>query len=73
MVFRVVKPGEFRMGIPDPDYRGPLPYAAPPHLVRITRCFLIGDSEVTQSQFETVMGFNPSHFKRAALSKDTGR
>jgi serine/threonine protein kinase/formylglycine-generating enzyme required for sulfatase activity len=35
------------------------------HLVRITKSFLIGMHQVTQSQFEQVMGRNPSRFKWA--------
>lgn len=33
-----------------------------PHDVTITRAFLIAETEVTQSQFETAMGYNPSVF-----------
>lgn len=36
--------------------------AQPQHTVRITRPFEIGRYEVTQSQWESVMGANPSHF-----------
>jgi prepilin-type processing-associated H-X9-DG protein len=67
MEFRFIQPGTFTMGVPDPRYRGPLPYAAPPHEVRITRGFHFGDCEVTQSQFEAVMGYNPSHYKGPLL------
>jgi prepilin-type processing-associated H-X9-DG protein len=71
MEFRFIKPGSFTMGVPDPYYIGPLPYEAPPHEVRITRGFYLGDCEVTQSQFEAVMSYNPSHY-RGPSSKQSG-
>jgi prepilin-type processing-associated H-X9-DG protein len=69
MDFRFIEAGTFTMGVPDPNYRGPLPYTAPPHEVRITQGFFLGDCEATQSQFETVLGFNPSHYKRWSSTK----
>ena len=51
--------GEFLMGSPaskgKPDER-------PARRVRITRDFYLGKYEVTQGQYEAVMGTNPSHF-----------
>ena len=41
----------------------PVPSEAPRHKVRITRSFYMGICEVTQKQFETALGFNPSEFK----------
>ena len=35
----------------------------PVHKVRITKPFYIGVYEVTQAQYEKIMGENPSHFK----------
>jgi formylglycine-generating enzyme required for sulfatase activity len=43
---------------------------APPHEVTMTRGFYLGDCEVTQSQFEAVMRFNPSHYKGPVSSRD---
>jgi prepilin-type processing-associated H-X9-DG protein len=60
MQYCFVKPGSFVMGIPNKDYRGPVPYDAPEHPVQISRGFYMGKCEVTQRQFRTVMGFNPS-------------
>jgi formylglycine-generating enzyme required for sulfatase activity len=34
----------------------------PPHEVRITRPFYLGLTEVTQAQYEQIMGTNPSYF-----------
>ena len=39
----------------------------PVHEVRLTRRFGLGQTEVTQSQYEAVMGKNPSRFKGASL------
>jgi prepilin-type processing-associated H-X9-DG protein len=70
MRFCFVKPGSFAMGIPDKSYRGPVPYAAPEHPVQISRGFYMGKCEVTQRQFRTVMGFNPSfHSNDSQLAK----
>jgi formylglycine-generating enzyme required for sulfatase activity len=42
------------------------PDETPPHQVTITRPFLLGAYEVTQSRYENVMdGANPSRFRRA--------
>ena len=35
----------------------------PQHRVRITQGFYLGATEITQAQYEAVMGKNPSHFK----------
>lgn len=53
-----IPPGEFMMGSPDhyPDER-------PVHRVRITKGFWIGKYEVTQGQWRSVMGSNPSGFQ----------
>ena len=54
--------GEFQMGSPAEekdrsDHEGPI------HRVRITRPFYMGKHEVTQGEWQKVMGENPSHFK----------
>jgi len=53
--------GEFQMGSPETD--GDRDANETQHRVRITRPFLLGMYEVTQEQYERVMGSNPSHFK----------
>jgi formylglycine-generating enzyme required for sulfatase activity len=35
----------------------------PQRMVHLTRSFVIGKYEVTQGEFEALMGYNPSHFK----------
>jgi formylglycine-generating enzyme required for sulfatase activity len=59
MRLALIPPGEFLMGEDDPSF----PTSAPRHPVRITRPFLIGVCEVTQAEYEKVMGANPAHFR----------
>jgi formylglycine-generating enzyme required for sulfatase activity len=42
----------------------------PQHEVEITEAFFMGVFEVTQKQFKTVMGYNPSYFSLAGKGKD---
>lgn len=57
MDFVLIPAGEFHMGSEDgADDEKPV------HLVRITRPFYLGTYQVTQSQWEAVMGDNPSRF-----------
>ncbi|MHC4399825.1 MAG: formylglycine-generating enzyme family protein [Planctomycetota bacterium] len=51
--------GEFTMG------SDAFTDAKPQHRVRITKPFYLGATEVTQGQYEKVMGKNPSHFKES--------
>jgi formylglycine-generating enzyme required for sulfatase activity len=51
--------GEFQMGSSESDS------AKPVHKVRITKPFYMGKTEVTQEQWQAVMGNNPSRFKGA--------
>jgi formylglycine-generating enzyme required for sulfatase activity/serine/threonine protein kinase len=57
---KVLPPGQFRMGDPKGDGD------ETPHEVRLTRAFYMGVHEVTQEQYERVMGTNPSNFKGAS-------
>jgi formylglycine-generating enzyme required for sulfatase activity len=62
--FVLIPSGEFMMGSPDSeserfDTEGPV------HCVRISRPFYVAKYEVTQGQWEAVMGNNPSLFKNA--------
>ncbi|MGA2257867.1 MAG: formylglycine-generating enzyme family protein [Thermoguttaceae bacterium] len=54
--------GEFKMGSPDSD-KDAYPGEKPQHRVRITKPFYLGKYLVTQKQWETVMGNNPSRFQ----------
>lgn len=72
MVF--IRPGTFRMGTP--YYDDPLDflliYEWPPTTVIISQGFWMGKFEVTQSNWEAVLGSNPSWFNGTRLDKDYG-
>ena len=57
----LIPAGEFLMGSADTDGEA---YAneKPQHLVRLTRPFYLAAHEVTQGQYEKLIGNNPSHF-----------
>jgi formylglycine-generating enzyme required for sulfatase activity/serine/threonine protein kinase len=46
-----------------PYYRARLPSESPQHRVRITKPYRLGATEVTQAQYQRVMGENPSEVK----------
>jgi formylglycine-generating enzyme required for sulfatase activity len=50
-------PGEFWMGSTRYSFEQPV------HLVKITSPFALSETEVTQAQYQAVMGENPSRFK----------
>jgi formylglycine-generating enzyme required for sulfatase activity len=58
----LIHPGKFMMGSPDSE-QGRRDDEGPQHEVEITKPFYMGATEVTQAQYEVVMGTNPSHFK----------
>ncbi|MCX6630090.1 MAG: formylglycine-generating enzyme family protein [Candidatus Solibacter sp.] len=60
MEFVRIQPGEFQMGSDSG-----VDDEKPSHRVRITKVFELGKHEVTQAQWEAVMGGNPSNFKGA--------
>lgn len=66
MKFRVIPAGTFTMGSSDGSDR-----EKPAHEVTITKPFLLGEHEVTQAQYERVMGINPSKFKGANKPVET--
>jgi formylglycine-generating enzyme required for sulfatase activity len=57
MEFVLIPAGTFQMGSNDGDHEKPA------HTVRLSRSFYLGKYEVTQAQWEAVMGNNPSAFK----------
>ena len=86
MKFRLIPPGEFMMGstleeiestvalIGDSDWskqwKNCIRSEAPRHKVILTQPLYLGSTEVTQSQFEKVMGTNPSNFSATGKLKD---
>jgi formylglycine-generating enzyme required for sulfatase activity/serine/threonine protein kinase len=63
MKLTLIPPGEFQMG--SPDYERERSGIEQQHRVRITKPFYLGVYEVTQSEFEHVMGRNPSEFLKS--------
>jgi formylglycine-generating enzyme required for sulfatase activity len=64
--FVKIAPGEFMMGCADGDVvsdKDCIEDEVPRHKVRLTRGFELGKYEVTQAQWETVMGTKPSDTK----------
>ncbi|MEI7902004.1 MAG: formylglycine-generating enzyme family protein, partial [bacterium] len=64
LVLRRIEPGTFTMGSPENELRDlSHPDDEKQHKVTLTQAFYIGVFEVTQRQWELVMGSNPSIFK----------
>ena len=59
MEFVLIQAGTFEMGSNDHGDK----YNRPVHTVRISRSFYLGRYEVTQAQWESIMGNNPSSSK----------
>ena len=70
MKLTLIPPGEFVMGSPttEPDRTN----RETQHRVKITKPFLLGAHEVTQDQYQQVMGANPSKFVRKQLQRIQG-
>ena len=64
---RVIPAGSFQMGSPAGKGDGD---EHPQHAVRIARPFYLGVYEVTQAQYEEIMGTNPSWFSATGGGKD---
>ena len=83
MKFILIPPGEFIMGstpeeieaalafITDEQSRKSTKSEAPRHKVILTRPVYLGIAEVTQAQYEKVIGKNPSSFAATGTSKDS--
>ncbi|MHC4116810.1 MAG: formylglycine-generating enzyme family protein [Planctomycetota bacterium] len=66
MKLKLIKPGSFMMGAnSDADNEGPI------HKVTLTKSFYIGVYEVTQQQYEKVMGTTPSRVEKPRRPVDT--
>ena len=59
--FQWIPPGEFLMGSPETE-NGHEESESPQHRVMLTSGFWMGKYPVTQQQWQTLMGFNPSKF-----------
>ncbi len=86
MRFRLIPPGEFLMGStleeiaaelkrPELDlhlhfWRTPIESEGPQHKVVLTKPIYVGVTEVTQTQYELVMGTNPSQFSSTGEGKE---
>jgi formylglycine-generating enzyme required for sulfatase activity len=68
MKFVRVRAGSFRMGSPpgEPDRTD----EEGQHEVEITKDFFLGVYEVTQKQYKTITGTNPSHFRSGGKGQD---
>jgi len=69
MTLRLLPSGEFVMGSPDDAIEAEKD-DKPSHRVRITKPFYLEVCEVTQAEYEAVMGNNPSHFSAHGDGKD---
>ncbi len=67
MKFTLIPPGQFKMGA-KADETEWSELKEPQHKVRITKPFYMGVCEVTQDQFEQIMGRNPSAFSHRGLN-----
>ena len=82
MKFRLIPPGEFTMGstteeieeailgITDGDTKENIKTEAPQHKVILTQPIYLGVHEVTQANYEKVMGKNPSYFAATGEGKE---
>jgi len=59
MEFVLIPAGSFQMG----DDNGKYDDEEPAHNVKIEKAFYLGKFEITQKQYQTIMGNNPSRFK----------
>src|SRR5262249_28979902 len=66
MKFVRVRAGRFVMGSPQNEPNSSTE-ERPQHEVTLTKDFYVGAHEVTQKQYETVMGTNPSEFRKGGV------
>ncbi len=84
MKFRLIPPGEFLMGSTPEEIEAALKDAdpndmrwqecvkseAPQHKVILTQPTYLGVNEVTQAEYEKVLGVNPSHFAPTGMGQE---
>ncbi|RLT09414.1 MAG: hypothetical protein DWI22_05840 [Planctomycetota bacterium] len=82
MKFRLIPPGEFTMGstkdqlnvalngVTDSTWENMIKSGAPQHQVILTQPIYLGVNEVTQADYQKVMGINPSHFTPMSRGKE---
>ncbi|QDU21949.1 bifunctional serine/threonine-protein kinase/formylglycine-generating enzyme family protein [Urbifossiella limnaea] len=84
MKFMLIPPGEFTMGSTaeeiaaalkdvspdDKHWQECIQSEAPQHKVILTQPIYLGVNEVTQAEYEKVMGVNPSHFAPLGMGKE---
>jgi formylglycine-generating enzyme required for sulfatase activity len=68
----LIPAGEFLMGSPDSDSEA-TSAEKPQHRVRISKPFYLGMYEVTQAEYQRVMGANPSYFSTTKVGQDTSQ
>lgn len=61
--FVLIPAGEFDMGTPSSEVEGKIYDSGPVHHVKILTAFYMGKYQVTQKQWRSIMGNNPSDFK----------
>lgn len=64
-----IEPGEFDMGSPEHEV-GHTATESPLRRIRISKAFYLGRYEITQAQYKTVTGANPSRFQGDTLAVD---
>jgi formylglycine-generating enzyme required for sulfatase activity len=64
-----IEPGDFWMGALDTD-RNAQASEKPRRKIRINQAFFLGKTKVTQSQYEALMGTNPSAFSKTGRFKN---
>jgi formylglycine-generating enzyme required for sulfatase activity len=85
MKFRLIPPGEFTIGSSPEEIKAAKPQLTtsydekrpdradsegPQQRITISKPFYLGLAEVTQSQYQTVTGVNPSHYQRGGEGAD---
>jgi formylglycine-generating enzyme required for sulfatase activity len=72
MKLALIPAGEFLMGSPETElrYKGDHAVNEQQHRVRITKPFYLGVYEVTQTEYQAVMGNNPSAFSAGGERRD---